>query len=157
MFYFIILLIFRAIRRQSLSEIGFGRLDTYTKLDKLGEVNTRFEQVREFFMPQPSVNIGKILQNSNIEIVQFYSRIYGISNKYERNQIFIMPHKVDWNILSPTSGHLRHGVQGQVPADGHHRGPQGDPAGARGGGPLHRHQGGLTPQRLEARQHRWVH
>ena len=40
MFYFIILLIFRAIRRQSLSEIGFGRLDTYTKLDKLGEVNT---------------------------------------------------------------------------------------------------------------------
>merc|ERR1711936_333517 len=27
----------RAIRRQSLSEIGFGRLDTYTKLDKLGE------------------------------------------------------------------------------------------------------------------------
>ena len=28
----------RAIRRQSLSEIGFGRLDTYTKLDKLGEV-----------------------------------------------------------------------------------------------------------------------
>ena len=32
------LVIFRAIRRQSLSEIGFGRLDTYTKLDKLGEV-----------------------------------------------------------------------------------------------------------------------
>ena len=28
----------RAIRRQSLSEIGFGRMDTYTKLDKLGEV-----------------------------------------------------------------------------------------------------------------------
>jgi len=27
----------RSIRRQSLSEIGFGRLDTYTKLDKLGE------------------------------------------------------------------------------------------------------------------------
>merc|ERR1711981_1484333 len=27
----------RATRRQSLSEIGFGRLDTYTKLDKLGE------------------------------------------------------------------------------------------------------------------------
>lgn len=42
MFYFIILLIFRAIRRQSLSEIGFGRLDTYTKLDKLGEVNRHF-------------------------------------------------------------------------------------------------------------------
>ena len=28
----------RATRRQSLSEIGFGRIDTYTKLDKLGEV-----------------------------------------------------------------------------------------------------------------------
>jgi len=27
----------RATRRQSLSEIGFGRMDTYTKLDKLGE------------------------------------------------------------------------------------------------------------------------
>jgi len=27
----------RACRRQSLSEIGFGRVDTYTKLDKLGE------------------------------------------------------------------------------------------------------------------------
>ena len=30
----------RATRRQSLSEIGFGRMDTYTKLDKLGEVGT---------------------------------------------------------------------------------------------------------------------
>lgn len=30
----------RATRRQSLSEIGFGRMDTYTKLDKLGEVST---------------------------------------------------------------------------------------------------------------------
>jgi len=28
----------RATRRQSLSEIGFGKIDTYTKLDKLGEV-----------------------------------------------------------------------------------------------------------------------
>ena len=28
----------RATRRQSLSEIGFGRIDTCTKLDKLGEV-----------------------------------------------------------------------------------------------------------------------
>ncbi|CAG0921462.1 unnamed protein product, partial [Notodromas monacha] len=27
----------RATRRQSLSEIGFGRMETYTKLDKLGE------------------------------------------------------------------------------------------------------------------------
>lgn len=31
----------RATRRQSLSEIGFGRMDTYTKLDKLGEVIIR--------------------------------------------------------------------------------------------------------------------
>ena len=31
----------RATRRQSLSEIGFGRMDTYTKLDKLGEVSWR--------------------------------------------------------------------------------------------------------------------
>ena len=30
----------RATRRQSLSEIGFGRMDTYTKLDKLGEVRS---------------------------------------------------------------------------------------------------------------------
>jgi len=30
-------LISRKTRRQSLSEIGFGRIDTYTKLDKLGE------------------------------------------------------------------------------------------------------------------------
>jgi hypothetical protein len=29
----------RATRRQSLSEIGFGRMETYTKLDKLGEVS----------------------------------------------------------------------------------------------------------------------
>ena len=36
--FFNIFFFFRAIRRQSLSEIGFGRLDTYTKLDKLGEV-----------------------------------------------------------------------------------------------------------------------
>jgi cyclin-dependent kinase 17 len=27
----------RSTRRQSLSEIGFGKMDTYTKLDKLGE------------------------------------------------------------------------------------------------------------------------
>ena len=32
----------RATRRQSLSEIGFGRMDTYTKLDKLGEVSLIF-------------------------------------------------------------------------------------------------------------------
>ncbi len=29
----------RATRRQSLAEIGFGRSETYTKLDKLGEVS----------------------------------------------------------------------------------------------------------------------
>ena len=29
----------RATRRQSLSEIGFGRSETYTKLEKLGEVS----------------------------------------------------------------------------------------------------------------------
>ena len=29
----------RVTRRQSLSEIGFGKMDTYTKLDKLGEVS----------------------------------------------------------------------------------------------------------------------
>ena len=34
----------RATRRQSLSEIGFGRIDTYTKLDKLGEVSYRSGQ-----------------------------------------------------------------------------------------------------------------
>jgi hypothetical protein len=33
----------RATRRQSLSEIGFGRSETYTKLEKLGEVSANFE------------------------------------------------------------------------------------------------------------------
>ena len=33
----------RATRRQSLSEIGFGRMDTYTKLDKLGEVSPKYK------------------------------------------------------------------------------------------------------------------
>ena len=37
--------VFRATRRQSLSEIGFGRIDTYTKLDKLGEVSSVFAEV----------------------------------------------------------------------------------------------------------------
>jgi hypothetical protein len=32
----------RASRRQSLSEIGFGRLETYTKLDRLGQVRSSF-------------------------------------------------------------------------------------------------------------------
>lgn len=32
----------RASRRQSLSEIGFGRMETYTKLDKLGQVRKQF-------------------------------------------------------------------------------------------------------------------
>jgi hypothetical protein len=30
----------RHVRRQSLSDIGFGKLETYIKLDKLGEVST---------------------------------------------------------------------------------------------------------------------
>jgi hypothetical protein len=34
----------RATRRQSLSEIGFGRMDTYTKLDKLGEVRRKINK-----------------------------------------------------------------------------------------------------------------
>ena len=34
----------RATRRQSLSEIGFGKMDTYTKLDKLGEVSSKNER-----------------------------------------------------------------------------------------------------------------
>ena len=36
----------RATRRQSLSEIGFGRMDTYTKLDKLGEVSAGCRESR---------------------------------------------------------------------------------------------------------------
>lgn len=32
----------RASRRQSLSEIGFGRSETYVKLDKLGEVDNLY-------------------------------------------------------------------------------------------------------------------
>ena len=35
----------RATRRQSLSEIGFGRMDTYTKLDKLGEVRKHSKEI----------------------------------------------------------------------------------------------------------------
>lgn len=33
----------RASRRQSLSEIGFGRLETYTKLDRLGQVRFSYD------------------------------------------------------------------------------------------------------------------
>ena len=33
----------RHVRRQSLSEIGFGKLETYIKLDKLGEVRIVFK------------------------------------------------------------------------------------------------------------------
>lgn len=40
----------RATRRQSLSEIGFGRMDTYTKLDKLGEVR---ELTRYYLFSSP--------------------------------------------------------------------------------------------------------
>ena len=52
------------------------------------------------------------------------------------------------------AGNLRHRVQGQVPADGHHGGPEGDQAGARGGGPLHRHQGGVTSQGFKTCKYR---
>ena len=38
----------RATRRQSLSEIGFGRMDTYTKLDKLGEVKKLFTYITSY-------------------------------------------------------------------------------------------------------------
>ena len=38
----------RATRRQSLSEIGFGRMDTYTKLDKLGEVGKQKTHCQAF-------------------------------------------------------------------------------------------------------------
>jgi len=34
----------RTTRRQSLSDIGFGKMDTYIKLDKLGEVITFLSQ-----------------------------------------------------------------------------------------------------------------
>lgn len=37
----------RASRRQSLSEIGFGRMETYTKLDKLGEVRVLVWLIKE--------------------------------------------------------------------------------------------------------------
>ena len=39
----------RVTRRQSLSEIGFGKMDTYTKLDKLGEVRRMFRFAPLFF------------------------------------------------------------------------------------------------------------
>lgn len=39
----------RATRRQSLSEIGFGRMDTYTKLDKLGEVTLKCSAVSQYW------------------------------------------------------------------------------------------------------------
>ena len=45
---------FRKTRRQSLSEIGFGRIDTYTKLDKLGEVSlTRVQRVPQSLLNLP--------------------------------------------------------------------------------------------------------
>ena len=65
----------RATRRQSLSEIGFGRMDTYTKLDKLGEVcvlGRRSRCSKEFF------NKSTVQMNSNFEISR-YSNILQIS------------------------------------------------------------------------------
>ena len=44
------------------------------------------------------------------------------------------------------AGNLRYGLQGKISADRHHGGSEGDPAGARGGRPLHRHQGGLPAE-----------
>ena len=44
------------------------------------------------------------------------------------------------------AGYLCDSVQGKVPADGEPGGPEGDQVGARGGGALHSHQGGFTPQ-----------
>ena len=46
------LLFCRATRRQSLSEIGFGRIDTYTKLDKLGEVSNSMISSMLFWVNQ---------------------------------------------------------------------------------------------------------
>ena len=52
------------------------------------------------------------------------------------------------------AGNLRHRVQGQVPADGHHGGPEGDQAGARGGGSVYSHQRSLATEGPQTRQHR---
>ncbi len=49
----------RAIRRQSLSEIGFGRMDTYTKLDKLGEVRKCF-RISRFFCCDQSQSLDQM-------------------------------------------------------------------------------------------------
>lgn len=49
------------------------------------------------------------------------------------------------------AGHLRYGVQGEEPVDGEPGGAEGDQVGARGGRPLHRHQGGLPTQGPQTR------
>ena len=51
----------RVTRRQSLSEIGFGKMDTYTKLDKLGEVRERTQVFRNLHSSQFSSKCGNFL------------------------------------------------------------------------------------------------
>ena len=55
----------RATRRQSLSEIGFGRMDTYTKLDKLGEVIKKAKWIH--YPKSPYLSIFKII-SQNLDI-----------------------------------------------------------------------------------------
>ena len=73
----------RACRRQSLSEIGFGRIDTYTKLDKIGEVSEDVFQNAIYGRPvhrdlcdQVNLSIHKLsrhLGNKYITTAHFYS------------------------------------------------------------------------------------
>lgn len=49
-------------------------------------------------------------------------------------------------IIYVFSGHLRHGLQGQVEAHGQPRGPQRNPAGTRGRRTVYGHQRGLPAQ-----------
>ena len=62
-----------------------------------------------------------------------------------------------WNISRDViylSGNLRYGLQGEISADRHDGGAEGDQAGARGGRPLHGHQGGLSAEGPETRKYR---
>ena len=76
------LVTYRATRRQSLSEIGFGRIDTYTKLDKLGEVRHRLAA----FAPSLAGKQSKLYKNifkskiENFEILEF-NLFYNLHNK----------------------------------------------------------------------------
>ena len=86
------------------------------------------------------------------------------------HQNFISNDKADWtraikqNTISPIkhesvktrrdliylteqfAGNLRHGLQGQISADGPHSGAEGDQTGARGRGSVYGHQGGLSAE-----------